>query len=152
MDTIQAFFSKIITLFSIFKKGRGGLCSSPNCTSVNVDEYASVSLNIPKYPWKKYLNWLLWLCQGYEYAWSSYVFNRLLKMSQVINVPGFWIWHDCICKCYKDICLNMAPYTSTMLECSSTCRNIPQNAWTQLNIAECSWICLIKLFWILLLL
>ena len=44
-----------------------------------------------------YLHKLFWLCQGSEYAWSSYMFDRLLKMSWVLNVPGFWIWHGCIC-------------------------------------------------------
>ena len=33
----------------------------PCCASVNVDEYASISLNMPKYPWKYFMK-LFWLC------------------------------------------------------------------------------------------
>ena len=58
-------------------------------------EYASVSLNMSKYPWKC-LNKLFWQWQGSEYAWSSYMFNRFLKMPCVLNKPEIWIWHGCI--------------------------------------------------------
>ena len=44
---------------------------------VSLSEYASISLNISECPWKC-LNKLFWLWQGSEYAWSSYMFNRLL--------------------------------------------------------------------------
>ena len=89
---------------------RGGLPSPPREAAVIVAEYASISLNIPNYPWKC-LNKLFWLYQGSGYVWSSYMFNRLLKMPQVLHVPGFWIWHSCICKGYAEfdytsICLN----------------------------------------------
>ena len=67
MDTIRAFLSKIRTLFSIFKKGRGDLPSSPSWAPVSVTEYASISLNMLKYPWKN-LNKLFWLCLGSKYA------------------------------------------------------------------------------------
>ena len=50
MDTIRAFLSKIKALFPIVKKGRGGFPSPPSCAPVIVAEYASISLNIPKYP------------------------------------------------------------------------------------------------------
>ena len=54
-----------------------------NCAPVSVAAYASISLNIPKYPWKC-LSKLFWLCQGSKCAWSSYVFDRLLKMPCVV--------------------------------------------------------------------
>ena len=38
-----------IGLFSIFKKGRASTLP-PSCTPVSVAEYASVCLNMPKYP------------------------------------------------------------------------------------------------------
>ena len=67
------FLSNIRTPFSIFKKGRGGFPSSP------LVAHLRVWLNMPKYPWKC-LNKLLWLFPGSEYAWSSYILDRLLKM------------------------------------------------------------------------
>ena len=48
----------------------------PSCMSVSVDEYASISRNMVKYPWKC-LNKMFWLRQGFEYAWSPYMFDRL---------------------------------------------------------------------------
>ena len=73
-----------------------------------VAAYASISLYTPKYPWKC-MNKLLWLCQASEYVWSSYIFDRLLEMPQVLNMPGFWIWHACKCLSleYVWIWLNM---------------------------------------------
>ena len=54
IDTIRAFLPKNRTLFSIFQKGRveGGGVSSlpPSFTRIGVAEYASISLNILKYP------------------------------------------------------------------------------------------------------
>ena len=94
MKTIRAFFSKIRALSSIFKKSRGGFPLLSSCTPVNVAEYVSISLNIPKYLWK-YLNKLLWLWQGFEYTLSSYIFDTLL-MPRVLNVPWFLIWHGYI--------------------------------------------------------
>ena len=92
MDTIKIFFSKIRSLLSIFKKRRVDLSSlSSSCALVSVAEYASISVNMPKYPWKC-LNKLFWLCQGSEYAWSSYMLDRLLKIPWVLNKPVFWIF------------------------------------------------------------
>ena len=141
MDIIGSFVSKIRTLFSIFKKGRGGLSLLLSCASMSVAEYTSISLNIPKYS-RKCFNKLFWLRLGSEYAWSSYMLERLLKMSLVLNKPGFWIWHGHICKGYAEfrICLIMAPNASLMPEYASVYLNIPQYAWTWLNIAECPWI------------
>ena len=92
MDTIKTFFSKIRSLLSIFKKRRVDLSSlSSSCALVSVAEYASISVNMPKYPWKC-LNKLFRLCQGSEYAWSSYMLDRLLKIPWVLNKPVFWIF------------------------------------------------------------
>ena len=53
MDTIRAFLSKVITFFLIFKTGqRRPPPPRHSCMPVNVAEYASVSLNISKYPCK----------------------------------------------------------------------------------------------------
>ena len=114
-----------------------------SCTHVSVAEYASISLNIPKHPWKRLYN-LFRLCQGSEYTWSSYMFDLLLKMPPVLNKPGFSRWHGCICKGYAEfqICQIMAPFTSIMLEYASVCFNAPHYAWIWLNISEYPWICL----------
>ena len=50
MDTIRAFFPKSRYFFQFSKTGSEGLPSPPSCAPVNVTEYASISLNIPKYP------------------------------------------------------------------------------------------------------
>ena len=113
------YYPKIRALFSILKKGQGAPSPTPlhSCTTMTVAEFASISLNIPKYPWKCF-NKLFWLCHSSEYAWSCYMFDWLLKMPQVLNVPGFWIWDCCVCKSHTWfwICLNMAQYASIMLE------------------------------------
>ena len=121
----------------------------PSCAPVNVAEYASISLNMPKYPWK-WLNKLFWLCQSSEDACWSYIFGRLLKMPPVLTKPGFWIWHGCIRKSYAEfqICLIMAPYGSIRPECASVCLNVPQYAWTWLDILECSWMNIPEYAWI----
>ena len=94
-----SFFPKSGHFFD-FQKGQGRPpFPPPSCAPVSVAEYASISLNMPKYPWKC-LNKLIGLCQVSEYAWSSYIFYRVLKMPQVLDNPGFWIWHGCICKGY----------------------------------------------------
>ena len=135
IDKIKV-FSKIRTLFSIFKKGRGGLPSPPQLRAGewSVVEYASISLNMHKYPWK-FLNKLFWLCQKSENYWSSDRFGRLLKMSQVLTKPGFWIWHGLYIQG-----LSRVPYVSIMPEYAWICLNVSQYAWTWLNIADCPWI------------
>ena len=72
------------------------------------------------------------MCQGSKYAWSSNMFDRILKMSQVLKKQGFWIWHDCLCKGYIDfrIFLIMAPYNSIM----------PKYVSIYLNTADCPWL------------
>ena len=136
------FFPKSRHFFQFQKVGIG--TPSPPCWAPMIGaEYASISLNMPKYSWKC-LNKLFWLCQGSEYAWLPYMFDRLLKIPRVLNKPGFWIWDGCICKGYTEfrICLIMAPYTSIMPEYSSIYLNDPQYPWTWLNIAERLWLCL----------
>ena len=60
----QGLFSKVGALFSIFKKGQlEGLPLSLSCASVSVAEYASISLNLPKFPWKC-LSKLFWQCHN----------------------------------------------------------------------------------------
>ena len=68
----------------MFKKKQGRPAPFPlSFTPVSLDEYTSISLHIPKYPWKWLHNIL---SQGSAYAWSSYMFDRHLKMPQVLNV------------------------------------------------------------------
>ena len=95
-NLIRAFLSKISTFFQFQKVQKRPLFSPPSYASVSVAEYETVSLYMAKYPWKCF-NKLFWLCQGSEYAWSSYMFNRLgLKMPRLLNKPGLWIRHGCI--------------------------------------------------------
>ena len=143
MNTIRAIFVSKSRLFLEFtNKARKGSSHFPNCAPVSVTGYASISLNMAKYLWKC-LNKLFWLYRESEYAWSSYMFGRLLKMPGVLNKSGFW-WYGCICKGYVEIriCFIMAPYSSIMLEHASICLNVPQYVWTWLNITECHSICL----------
>ena len=113
--------------FFRFSKSRGGFPSI--CVPVSVPEYASISLNMNTYYWRR-LHKLFWLCQDFEYAWSSYMFDRLLKIPRVLNKPRFRIWYGCICKDYREfrICLTMALYASITPENASICLNIPQYA------------------------
>ena len=82
------FFSKIRAFFSTYK-----LPCPPSCMPVSVDEYTSVSLNIPKYPWKCLQNVLtmpgLWIClvtlhirQAFEDA-SGSTCVRVLNMARL---------------------------------------------------------------------
>ena len=116
---------------------------------VSLAECTSISLNMPKHSWKC-LNKLLWLWQGSEYSWSSYMFDRLLKTPPVLNEPGLWIWHSCICKGYAvfRICLIIAPYPSIMPEYPLMFLDIREHDWILLNILDCAWKCRNKLFWV----
>ena len=121
--------------FFDFQKGQG----TPPLSSLVAHLW--VWLNMHQYPW---------ICLNIlENAWINRSNNvRALNMhdhliwltdfwSPVLNKPGFWIWHGCICKNYIEfrICLIMAPYASIMSEYASICLNVPQYAWTWLNIA-----------------
>ena len=90
----------------------------PSWVPVSVPEYGPISLNMSKYSYNC-LNKLFLLCQGFEYAWSSYMFDRILKMPRVLNRPGFIckaLYTACICKGYAEfrIFLIMSPYASIM--------------------------------------
>ena len=138
----EPFFENQDTFVDFKKAGEVSPLPS-SCALVNVTEYTSVSLNMPKYPWKC-LNKLFSLCQCSKYAWTSYMFERLLKMPRVPNKPRFWICHGCLRKGYADfpICLIMALYASIMPENAAICLNVPQYTWKWLNIAKYRWICL----------
>ena len=117
---------------------------------LNVAEYASISMNIPIYRWKR-LNKLFWLYQASEYTWPSHMFDRLLKMFQVLNVPGICIWHDCICKDYTEfwIYLNMAQYASIIPEHVLITLNMPEhNCSILLNVPKYARNFLNKLLWL----
>ena len=60
---------------------------------LNLSKHGWILLNVPKYTWK-YLNKLSWLCQGSQYALSSYIFDMVLDIFQVLNMPEFWISRD----------------------------------------------------------
>ena len=70
------------------------------------------------------------------------MFDKFLKMPQVINNPGFSIWHCCICKRYREfwIRLIITPYTSILPEYSSMSFNMPQYGWILFNVLEYDWI------------
>ena len=134
------FFSKSGQYFWFSKRAGEASLFIPSCALVSVAGYASMSLNMPKYLWKC-LNNLFWLCQGSEYAWSSYMLDKLLKMPPDLSKPGFWICHGCVwkgCAEFK-ICLIIAPYDSVMPEYTSICLTVPPYAWTWLKSAEYPW-------------
>ena len=163
MDIMRAFLSKVRTLFWFSKKAGeascpllssyvlvslvGPLLSSYVLVSLvgplfssyvllSLVEFVSISLNIPKYT-RKCFNKLFWLSQGSEYAWSSYMFEKLLKITPVLNKPGFWIWHDCICKGYTEF--QTSDYTWIIPEYASTCLNtlnMPEHCWILLNVPD----------------
>ena len=119
MGIIRAYFSNLSTFFQFSKKGRGGLPhSSPSYAPLNVAEYPLISL---------------------------ISFDRLLKTSWVVNVPGFWTW--LIMQGFHRV-LNMSEYGSICLNNAWICLHISQYAWTWLNITKCLWISLNKLFWL----
>ena len=127
----------------------------PSCTPVSVAEYAPISLNMPEYPWK-WLNELFWLCQGSEYACSSYMFGRLLESPPVLKAAFsehgmvvyarvtqsseyVWLWlHNqwrLNMSQYALMSLNMPEHDRIFLNVPE-CMNIPEYAW--LNWINCS--------------
>ena len=76
----------------------------------------------------------LWMCMIILHVWQ--------KMPRVVNKPGFWIWHACLCKDYAkfQIYLVMAPYDSIMPEYASVCLNIAEYSGSSLNMPENAWI------------
>ena len=98
----------------------------PNCASVGVAEYASVSLNMSKYCWKC-LNKLFWRCQCSEYG--TIVYARFTQSSEYV-----WLWLHT-----PQQCLNMPQYALMSL-------SVPEHGWILLNVFECAWKYLNKLF------
>ena len=93
MEAIRASLFKVRTLFH-FEKEQGGFPLSLVVRLwlwLNMHQHPWLSLNILVNAWITCFDRLFWLCQVSKYAWSSYMFNRLLKMLWVLNVPGFWI-------------------------------------------------------------
>ena len=90
-----SFFIKI-TFFD-FQKRAGRASPLPSCMPVSVAEYVSISLNIPEYPWKLSKPVLtmpgLWICVIILHVWQTF---------WIYSKYGFWVWHGCICKGYKD--------------------------------------------------
>ena len=130
--------------FSIFKKGQGRTFTFPQVAWLwvwlNMHQHLWISLNI--------LEKTILTMSGLWNSSSSYMFNRLLKMPQILNVPGFWIWYGCVSKGYTEfwICLNMAQYASimpeclNMLQCPSICTNMAEYCWMSLNMPGNFWI------------
>ena len=121
-------------VFSVFKTAGNKSPLPPSCPPLSVSEYASIPLNMPTYPWKC-LNKLLWIRQRTGYAWSSCIFDRLLKKPRVLNNPKFWI-------CIQGLrrVPNMSNYGSIRLNNAWICLNVPKYACTWQNIAECPWV------------
>ena len=115
--------------------GTREVCQKHTKKVVSVAEYATISLDIPKYPWKC-LNKFFRLCQGFEYGWLFYMFESL----------GFRIWHSCICNGSADfwICLNM----DHMSQYPLMSPNMSHNCWILFNTLEHAWKHLNKLFWL----
>ena len=130
MYTIRAFLYKVRALLLIFKRSRWGLPSRPSCVPLNVAEYASISLNMSKHPWK-WLNKLFWLCQGPEYAWI--VLHDWQKMPRTLNKPLLWIWHACI---GLRRVLNMSYQGSICLNNARVCLNMAEYCWICLKMLE----------------
>ena len=132
----QGLFSKIRALYSIFM-GMG----SPLFFSIVTLLW--VWLKLHKNPWI-YLNIPenVWI-NCFDYARALDMHDHLKYstgfLRYLIKVPGFWIWHGCIWTGYTEfrIYLIMASYASVLFEYTTICRNIPQYAWTLLNVSEC---------------
>ena len=95
-----------------------------------------VWLNMYQYPWispnileNAWIN--CWLCQGSEYARSSDMFDKLLKVAWVLNKPKG-------CAEFQ-ICLIMAPYTSIMPEYALMFLNMFEHDWILLTAPEYAW-------------
>ena len=102
----RPFLQKLGTFFDLQKWVGETSPTFPSCAPMSMGKHTSILLNIPKYPWKCW-NKLFWLCQDSEYTWSFCMFDRLLKIPRVLNVPGFWIWHGLYMPCLHRV-LNMS--------------------------------------------
>ena len=125
-NTVRACFSKIRTLYSIFKKDRGGLPSSPGCAPVSVAEYAPISLRA--------LNMHYHLTcsadSGSKEAWVLNVARLYVKgLRKVMNMSA-----------YGSIRLNNAWIYLTMPYYPLICLNIAEYFWMSLHMPENDWI------------
>ena len=78
----------------------------------------------------------LWICLIILHV------RQAFEMFRVLKVPGFYVQG-------LHRALNMSVQGSICHNNAWICLNGPQYAWrTWLNIAECPWICLNKLFWL----
>ena len=125
------FFQKSGQFFRFSKTVGEAFALPPSWAPVSVTEYASISLERPKFPWK---------------CLNELFYARTPNMPQILNKAEFWIWHGCICNCYTEF--RMSDYGSIPLNNAWICFNIPQYAWAWLNIAECPWKCQNKQFWL----
>ena len=81
---VRAFFQKSRHFFDFQKNSGEASTLLPSCGSARVAEYVSISLNMPKYPWKCFNKML-----GLINAWLSYIFGWLLKMLGLLKNHGF---------------------------------------------------------------
>ena len=124
-------FSKIRTLF-YFQKSAGGA----------LPQYPPISLNILEN------GKLFWLCQGCEYAWSSYMFHRILKILGGSRCARVLKWHSFIFKGHTEawIWSNMVQCASIMPHYALISLTVPEYGWILLNVPEFAWKCLNKLY------
>ena len=71
-STSGPFFPKSGHFFRFSKRAGETFSFLSSLTHEVVAEFPSISLNIPKYSWKR-LNKQFWLYQGSKYSWSSYM-------------------------------------------------------------------------------
>ena len=130
-----SFFPKSGHIFQFSKMTGEASPFLPSWAHVNVAEYASISLNMSKYPWKCLIK-LFWLSQSSEYSWSSHVrqaFEARMYMQGLRRVPnisdnGFIrLYNAKLChnipKC-SSICLSMAKKAVLTVPGFSICRDI----------------------------
>ena len=76
------------------------------------------------------------MCSKYarvtEYVCYFYMFDRFLKMSWVLNMRGFWIWHGCE---YASV-IQSAEYDWI---CLTVMTIMSEHGWISPNVTEYSW-------------
>ena len=124
----RPFFSKSGHFFD-FKKSRGGPPLIPPVAHLWV---LWMWLNMYQYPWAS-LNTLkmleqtvliilgLWICMIILHIWQA--FEDDSKTQEVLNKPGFWIWHNWIWKSYAESW--MSDYGSIPLNNAWICLSMP---------------------------
>ena len=137
---VRTFLFQIRTLFRFPERTGEASPLLPSCALVSC---CWICISIPEYAeisWKC-LNKLFWLCQGSGYAWSSYMFDKLLNMPPVLNKPGFWIWHGLYMQGLRRVpnMSIMAPYASIIPEYALMLLNMPDHGWMLLNVPEHAW-------------